>query len=410
MNLILPFDHRFFRARNGTIFSDKSYNYSFFKNRYLKVFDHISILSRVADVNSDEHPSEGTEGRGVSVIALSDWIGPVGYFRQRKRILEIALREAAKPSAVIMIGPGGIGALAYESLHAQGYPIALEVVSDPWEAFQPGAVGHLLRPILRRWLTNKLRRECLQACAVSYVTNELLQRRYPTAGFSVGVSDVVLSEDSFVCRSRVFSNATPKTIISVAVMTNGYKGHHVMVDAIRICKAMDVPLSLVMVGDGPLRCEIERRAEKEGVLDRIRFAGQLPAGAMIRAELDRADLFILPSLTEGMPRALLEAMARALPAVASRVGGVPEVIDSEFMVPPGNAEALATKLKCVLSDPAKMSEMSACNFRRARDFEDSKLSSKRQAFYRQVQAMTEQHSSLQQSPLLISHSDFACSP
>lgn len=403
MNLLLLFDHRFFRAKNGAIFSDKSYHHGFFKNRYLKIFDHISILARVAEADCAESPTAATEGKGVTVIALPDWVGPLGYLRNRKTVVETTLREAAKPSAVIMIAPSGIGSLPYNRLHRQGYPVALEVVGDPWDAFQPGAIEHPLRPMLRRWLTNTLRRQCSQASAVSYVTNEFLQRRYPCPGFSVGVSDVVLPEECFVSQPRTFSASTPRTVISVAVM-NGYKGHGVTVDAVRMCKDINLHFRLVLVGGGPLRSEIERSAERQGVFDRIRFAGQLPAGSAIRSELDCADLFILPSLQEGMPRALLEAMARALPCVASRVGGVPEVLDSEFLVPPGDAQALAMKLQSVLSDPARLSRMSAQNLQKALNYEDSKLSSKRQEFYRQVRAIAERHRPSRQSPLLVSHS------
>jgi glycosyltransferase involved in cell wall biosynthesis len=404
MKLLLLFDHRFLRAKNGAIFSDKSYDYNFFKSRYLNIFDHVAVLARVADVSLAESPAEATEGEGVTVIALPDWVGATGYLSNRQAVVNTALREASRPSAVIMIAPGGIGSLVYSRLHRQGYPVALEVVGDPWDAFQPGAVKHPLRPFLRRWLTTNLRRQCSKACAVSYVTNEFLQRRYPTEGFSVGVSDVVLPEACFLSQPRTFSPSAQRVVISVAVM-NGYKGHDVMVDAVRMCKQMDCDFKLVMVGDGPLRGDIQRRAEEQGVLDRIKFAGQVPAGSAVRSELDCADLFVMPSLQEGMPRALLEAMARALPCVASNVGGVPEVLDSECLVPPGDARALAVKLRSVLSDPQEMSRMSARNLQKALDYEDSKLSSKRQDFYRQVRRIAESHRPSRQS-VRVSRSDF----
>ena len=334
------------------------------------------------------------------MLALPNWVGPLGYLRNRRTVVETALREAAKPSAVIMIAPGGIGSLPYHRLHRQGYPVALEVVGDPWDAFQSGANRHPLRPILRRWLARSLRKQCSQASVVSYVTKEFLQRRYPCSGFSVGVSDVVLPKECFVGQPRVFSASTPRTVISVAVM-NGYKGHDVMIDAARMCKDINLHFRLILVGDGGLRREIERRAERQGVLDRVRFAGQVPAGSAIRSELDGADLFILPSLLEGMPRALLEAMARALPCVASRVGGVPEVLDAEFLVPPRDPHALAMKLQCVLSDPARLSEMSAQNLQKALQYEDSKLSPKRQDFYRRVRMSAERHHPPRQSPRLV---------
>ena len=60
--------------------------------------------------------------------------------------------------------------------------------------------------------------------------------------------------------------------------------------------------------------------------DRVRFRGQLTTPVDVRAELDRADLFVLPSRQEGLPRAMIEAMARALPCIGSSVGGIPELL------------------------------------------------------------------------------------
>ena len=402
MKLLLLFDHRFFRARDGQIFSDKAYSHRFFQSRYLQVFDQVSILARVADVELAEPHGEATEGAGVKVLALPNWVGTLGYLRNRGTVVEAALREAARPSAVIMIAPSGIGSLPYHRLHQQGYPVALEVVGDPWDALQSGANRHPLRPILRRWLVRTQRRQCSQASVVSYVTKEFLQRRYPCPGFSVGVSDVFLPKECFVRQPRIFAPLAPRTVISVAVM-NGCKGHEVMIDAARVCKDINLHFRLVLVGDGRLRRAIESRAARQGVTERIRFAGQLPAGSAIRSELDGADLFIMPSLTEGMPRALLEAMARALPCVASRVGGVPEVLNPEFLVPPQDAHALAMKLQSVLSDPARLSEMSAQNLQEALQYEDSQLSAKRQEFYLQVRMSAERHYATRQLPLRVSH-------
>ena len=102
-------------------------------------------------------------------------------------------------------------------------------------------------------------------------------------------------------------------------------------------------------------------------------------------------------------------MARALPCVASRVGGVPEVLESEFLVPPGDAHALAMKLQSMLSDPARLSEMSAQNLEKALHYEDSKLSPQRQDFYRHVRMSAERHHPPRQSPLLVSHANFSAS-
>ena len=122
----------------------------------------------------------------------------------------------------------------------------------------------------------------------------------------------------------------------------------------------------------------------------MRFLGQLSAGEAVRALLDAADLFLLPSRTEGLPRAMIEAMARALPCIGSTVGGIPELLAPEDMVPPGDAGALARKIREVVTDPERMCLMSARNLEVAREYRDDLLRERRTAFYRHVRTQTEQ--------------------
>lgn len=85
-------------------------------------------------------------------------------------------------------------------------------------------------------------------------------------------------------------------------------------------------LELRFIGDGGYRSTLTKMASDQGIADRVKFLGWLAAGPAVRAELDRADLFVLPSRTEGLPRALVEAMARGLPCIGSTAGGIPELL------------------------------------------------------------------------------------
>lgn len=123
------------------------------------------------------------------------------------------------------------------------------------------------------------------------------------------------------------------------------KGHAVMLDALARVRERGLDFVAVMAGDGSLRADLERRAQAVGLGDHVRFAGQVdPVGPLLQA----ADACVLPSLWEGLPLSLLEALARGRPVIASRVGGVPDAVEDGVtgrLVPAGDVEALAAALE-----------------------------------------------------------------
>jgi glycosyltransferase involved in cell wall biosynthesis len=124
------------------------------------------------------------------------------------------------------------------------------------------------------------------------------------------------------------------------------KGHCVLLDA--AARLSSTPMRLVLVGDGPSRHALAAVASGDS---RVRFEGWRDDPWRC---LGAADLFVLPSLREGLPVALLEAMAVGVPVVATRVGGVPHALDGGScgtLVPPGDPSALATALLDALADP-----------------------------------------------------------
>lgn len=107
----------------------------------------------------------------------------------------------------------------------------------------------------------------------------------------------------------------------------------------------------LIVGDGPERSSISTAIDQAGLGDRVELLGDR---ADVRELLARSDIFVLATLSEGMPLALLEAMAEGLPVVASRVGGIPEIVqdgENGLLVPAGDPDALARALHRLLTDP-----------------------------------------------------------
>lgn len=389
MKLLIVFDHRFLRSEDGTVFSGKNYGYGFFAKRYLRVFDEVTILARLADAPADVRAGEPTEGPGVRVAALGDWQGPLGLLQAGRRIRAGFHRHLRSAEAVLLVAPGMLASLAQRGLRRQGRPYGVEVVGDPYDAMAAGSMQHPLRPLLRWSATRQLRRLCATAAAGSYVTRDALQRRYPCAAYSVGVSDVELPALAFVDGPRApAAGAGPRTVITVGTMAQLYKAQDVLIDAIGSCVGAGLDARLVLVGDGRYRADLAARPAALQLGERIQFAGALPAGAPIRDALDAADLFVLPSYQEGLPRAMVEAMARGLPCIGSTVGGIPELLPAEDLVPPGDVTALAAAIGDVLRDGARLARMSARNLEVARQYREDLLEAKRLAFYEELRRAT----------------------
>jgi glycosyltransferase involved in cell wall biosynthesis len=158
-------------------------------------------------------------------------------------------------------------------------------------------------------------------------------------------------------------------LITVASLDQPYKGIAVLLDAVGELHRSGRVVKLLVVGGGALMGELQAQAQSLGISADVEFLGQLDRKGVQRA-LDRSDLFVLPSLTEGLPRALLEAMARGLAAVATNVGGIPELLPAECLVPPRNAVALARRLREVLATPDALMAMAQRNQEVARTYHD----------------------------------------
>jgi glycosyltransferase involved in cell wall biosynthesis len=140
------------------------------------------------------------------------------------------------------------------------------------------------------------------------------------------------------------------------------KGLHVLLDALARANRRRAPTTLWLMGAVVNRAyagALRQQTDRLGLGEVVRFLGPLPPAALA-PRLASATLLALPSLSEGLPRVLLEAMAAGRPVIASRVGGVPEIVQdgvTGFLVPPGDDAALAERILWLVEHPPEAAAM-----------------------------------------------------
>lgn len=158
------------------------------------------------------------------------------------------------------------------------------------------------------------------------------------------------------------------------------KGQLLLVQAAAKLHRAGKEFELVLVGDGPLRKEIEELIEAEQLTGRVRITGWA-TGSMVQQEIEQARALVLPSFAEGLPVVLMEALARGRPVISTYVAGIPELVrDGEcgWLVPAGSVDAIADAMRRVLdTSAARLSEMGRVGNARVRRMHDAKVNARK---------------------------------
>lgn len=159
--------------------------------------------------------------------------------------------------------------------------------------------------------------------------------------------------DTEVIRPSEWRMTSPLRIVAVGRLAP-VKGFSVLLEALRVLTVRGIDARLRLIGDGPDRARLEQTAKRLALNDRVAFVGALaPDGVM--AEIRDASVFVSSSFLEGIPVVLMEAMASGIPVIATRVGGVPEMIADGVhgrVVSPGSADAVADAIEEFVDDAA----------------------------------------------------------
>ena len=230
----------------------------------------------------------------------------------------------------------------------------------------------LLRPkqLAYRWLYRWLSTRVSGLIAVSEevrrsIRNEIgtVDERIVVIANGVDVARYGESVDTATLRAELDLRADDFVMVMVGTFKR-QKGHIHLIEAASRLPESHVGVRILLVGDGELRSDMEARARHEGLDGMLRFLG---SRRDIPRLLTASDCFVLPSLWEGLPIALLEAMASGLPCIATDVSGTKQVVVSDVtgtLIPPGDSHALVKAMEQMVADPPRAREMGEAGKRR----------------------------------------------
>lgn len=369
-------------VHDGPLFYDKEGKYHEFSyhglyERYSYLADEIVFLMRTDPLPEGE--SYNIVPDEIEVVGFKNFKTPRLYFKYKGAAEKTIAAEIAKAD-IAVLRDSTSSDIALKYVKKKGIPYIHECVGCNWDSmWNHGLLGKILAP----HAFFKARRIIAEAPFVYYVTNEFLQRRYPTKGVSVGCSNVVIGKvPDEILEKRIEKIKKHKDMIilgTAAALDVRYKGQEHVIQAIKGMEALGYRVEYRLAGGNRAHSTfLQDLAESEGVADKVNFMGSLSSSQMA-GFYDDLDVYIQPSKQEGLPRSVIEAMSRGCPVIGTKVAGIPELIQKENLFKKGSDKAIVEAFAHLMKED--LASIATDNFNKAKEYTNDILTARREQFY-----------------------------
>jgi len=377
-------DHVFRYDENGDAYSPGAFSVAVWE-RYFHFSDRLTVCGRSQNVRSENLGAkfQKVTADNVSFEKLPNIIDIKRYFAAKRESRQRLTQIIQRHDAVICRLPSEQGLLAASICRKLGKPYFVEVAGDVWDALwhRGSLMGKLYTPLQ----TLRVRKAIKVAPFVIYVTRDALQRRYPTDGVTTHASNVVLQETApNVLEQKFRKNSERPEVTTLGIIGSPelkYKGVHFAARSLKELAAEGHKLHLRLLGPGDDK-SVSKFLDRLGISDIATYHGTLPPGEPVLQWIDGLDIYMQPSLQEGLPRATIEAMSRGAVAVGSNVAGIPELLDSAHVFDRKKPAQLTDILRNILGKRDEWDAISKRNFETAQDYTIGAISQRRNAFYK----------------------------
>lgn len=376
----------FYRDSDGQYWSQRVVDYHFL-TRYLDAFDEINVVARVS-YKENVTSMMRVSGPCVHIFELPDTHGLKETVKQLSKFRKIFKKSLMKSNAAILRAPSILTFFLVDVVMRAKKPF---VVDFGMSADRMIPQKGLVSVICNKLIDYRFKKICLRADGVSYVTKEILQKSYPCQAikhpkdkkyFTNHFSSLQLSERDYFSQNWVLDKK-PKifTLSHTGFMDDGRKCQDIVIKAVALVSKRGYSVRLKFIGDGPQRGKLEKLAKDVGISSICTFLGMIRSRDELFGELRESHLFVLPTKAEGLPRAVLEAMAQGLPCISSPVDGVPELLPEEDLADWHDVKAFAQLIIDEITNWQRMVRESERNYNEAKLYSDEILQARRSSFY-----------------------------
>ena len=359
-----------------------------FYKRYLRIFNSLRIAVRCEVVDELNSCNILIDDTRIEVIDIPNFSGPLEYVKKYFKIGRALTNICDGCDAAIVRLPSTIGQRVARKVIKSHIPYGVEVVYDAEDGWR--SEKKIINRYLWKRIDKEMRETCYTANGISCVTEFYLQKHYYSKkadAFTSHYSTLELPKE-FYGFPKKYPEGKTFTLANVAnqIQFNGRKGFNEIIEAISILKKKGVIVNAKFVGqdyhNGITQfMDLSRRLDVE---KQIEFMGYLT-----RPELDdflsSVDMFVMPTRAEGLPRVIIEAMAKGLPAISTPVSGNPELLDTHFLVKYEDVQTLANRIEELIIDKELYEKTSFENFNNSQKYEATVLERKRDAFYQKLE-------------------------
>lgn len=333
LRLIVSSDVRVFRSGEKSHATHPAGTYANFEP-WARGFKETIVVSRGISDGADFGLLQGPGVSHCPVPNYTSWMGLVGCIP--KTFTTVWKLVASDTVAVVRL-PEPLSLLTALVALLRRRPVVAVLVANPLSMQGGNSLGWLVRGLLV-FLTRFV---IARAQGVVYVTRQMLQKDFPAPPNTPSIARSNVRLNGIAARPRDFPVGRAIRLLTVGTNSGFAKGQDVLLESVTLLLNAGFDVELDLVGGGNQTQWLEARIGQLGLEDKIRCHGHVDRSE-VESAIAKSDLFCLPSRSEGLPRAMIEALAHGVPGVGSNEGGIPELLPNSQILRERTPECLAS--------------------------------------------------------------------